>query len=105
MTFTGSVSGDVFMWQSSLLSRVISRAHSGPVLAMYTCLEDGLVVSAGKERYIIMVGRAGIDVLLGRGNWMHNHFSNVEYSGSCPCGHFCNTATSVIQPPVIQPPL
>ena len=27
----------------------MSRAHSGPVFAMFTCLEDGLIVTAGKE--------------------------------------------------------
>ena len=50
MTFTGSISGDVFVWCEGVLSRLISRAHSGPVFAMYTCLQDGLIVSAGKER-------------------------------------------------------
>jgi hypothetical protein len=51
ITFTGSVSGDVFVWKSAVLSRIVSQAHSGPVMAMYTCLEDGLILSAGKERY------------------------------------------------------
>ena len=27
----------------------MSRAHSGPVFAMFTCLDDGLIVSAGKD--------------------------------------------------------
>ena len=53
MTFTGSVSGDVYVWQTHLLSRVVSRAHSGPIMAMYTCLDDGLVLTGGKERYVI----------------------------------------------------
>ena len=48
-TFTGSINGDVYVWKGSILSRVVSRAHSGPVFAMFTCLEDGLIVSAGKE--------------------------------------------------------
>lgn len=51
MTFTGSVSGDVFVWQGRELSRIVAQAHSGPVMTMYTCLEDGLILSAGKERY------------------------------------------------------
>ncbi len=50
MTFTGAVNGDVYVWQTNILLRVISQAHSGPVMAMYTCLDDGLVLSAGKER-------------------------------------------------------
>jgi len=33
-----------------MLTRVIMDAHSGPVFAMYTSLEDGLIVSGGKER-------------------------------------------------------
>ena len=50
MTFTGSISGDVFVWKDNVLTRLVSQAHSGPIFAMYTCLEDGLIVSAGKER-------------------------------------------------------
>ena len=50
MTFTGAVNGDVWVWQGVGLSRVVSGAHTGPVFAMFTTLEDGLVVSAGKER-------------------------------------------------------
>ena len=50
VTFTGSISGDIFIWKSNVLTRVVSQAHSGPVFAMYTSLDDGLVVSAGKER-------------------------------------------------------
>lgn len=48
------MSGDIYVWQSEQLSRVVSKAHSGPVMVMYTCLEDGLILSAGKERYICM---------------------------------------------------
>lgn len=50
VTFTGTISGDVFVWKGHVLSRVVSQAHSGPVFAMFTSLEDGLLVSAGKER-------------------------------------------------------
>lgn len=54
MTFTGAVNGDVYVWQTHTLSRIVGGAHSGPVMVMYTCLEDGLVLSAGKERYVGM---------------------------------------------------
>lgn len=37
------------MWKGAVLCRLVSQAHSGPVFAMFTCLEDGLIVSAGKE--------------------------------------------------------
>lgn len=52
VTFTGAVNGDIYMWRGHTLSKVVGGAHSGPVMVMYTCLEDGLVLSAGKERYI-----------------------------------------------------
>jgi WD40 repeat protein len=50
VTYTGSISGDVFEWKGNSLTRVVQGAHSGPVFTMFTCLEDGLIVSAGKER-------------------------------------------------------
>ncbi len=50
VTFTGAVNGDVWVWQGVVLSRVVAGAHTGPVFAMFTTLEDGLLVSAGKER-------------------------------------------------------
>ena len=37
------------MWAGNVLSRVVTDAHTGPVFAMYTSLEDGLIVSGGKE--------------------------------------------------------
>eukprot|EP00116_Pleurobrachia_bachei_P003289 sb/3463551/ len=49
ITYTGSISGHVFVWQDTTLTRVISACHSGPVFALYTTLKDGLVVSGGKE--------------------------------------------------------
>ena len=43
----------IYMWTGNVLSRVITDAHTGPVFAMYTSLEDGLIVSSGKEtRYL-----------------------------------------------------
>ena len=50
MTYTGSVNGDIYEWKGSGLARVIPAAHTGPVFAMYTCLEDGLMVTGGKEK-------------------------------------------------------
>lgn len=50
MTYTGTISGDVFQWKGHVLSRVIERAHTGPVFAMYSCLKDNKILSAGKER-------------------------------------------------------
>ncbi|KAK7103893.1 echinoderm microtubule-associated protein-like 6 [Littorina saxatilis] len=49
MTFTGALSGDVYVWQDSNLSRVVTRAHNGPVFTMFTTLRDGLIVTGGKE--------------------------------------------------------
>ncbi|KAJ8246474.1 hypothetical protein GJAV_G00268220 [Gymnothorax javanicus] len=51
LTFSGAISGDVYVWQDHFLLRVVSKAHSGPVISMYTTLRDGLIVSAGKERH------------------------------------------------------
>lgn len=43
----------IYAWAGNVLSRVIADAHTGPVFAMYTSLEDGLIVSSGKEtRYL-----------------------------------------------------
>ena len=50
LTFTGAMSGDVFVWTGHKLSRVVSRAHGGPVFTMYTTLRDGLIVTGGKEK-------------------------------------------------------
>ena len=43
------------MWAGNVLSRVITDAHTGPIFAMYTCLEDGLIVSGGKEARCVCV--------------------------------------------------
>ncbi|XP_045677967.1 echinoderm microtubule-associated protein-like 5 isoform X1 [Phyllostomus hastatus] len=50
LTFTGTISGDVCVWKDHVLCRVVARAHTGPVFAMYTTLRDGLIVTGGKER-------------------------------------------------------
>ena len=50
MTFTGSMSGDVYVWQDNVVTRVVSQAHNGPGFSMYTTLRDGLIVTGAKER-------------------------------------------------------
>ncbi|KAF6128651.1 hypothetical protein HJG60_000539 [Phyllostomus discolor] len=45
-----TISGDVCVWKEHVLCRVVARAHTGPVFAMYTTLRDGLIVTGGKER-------------------------------------------------------
>ncbi|PIK34378.1 putative echinoderm microtubule-associated protein-like 6 [Apostichopus japonicus] len=53
VTFTGSMSGDVFVWKDHFLARVISRAHDDAVFTLYTTLKDGLIVSGGKDRSVL----------------------------------------------------
>ena len=43
------MSGDVYVWQGANLSRLVQRAHSGPVFSMFTTLRDGLIVTGGKD--------------------------------------------------------
>ncbi|XP_076879607.1 echinoderm microtubule-associated protein-like 6 isoform X2 [Brachyhypopomus gauderio] len=50
LTFTGAIDGDVYVWRDYFLVRVVAKAHTGPVLSMYTTLRDGLIVTGGKER-------------------------------------------------------
>ncbi|XP_068597059.1 echinoderm microtubule-associated protein-like 6 [Brachionichthys hirsutus] len=50
LTFTGAVSGDVYVWRQRYLLRLVAKAHTGPVFTMYTTLRDGLIVTGGKER-------------------------------------------------------
>lgn len=50
ITYTGSISGDVFMWKGHVLTRVIEKAHSGPVFAMFSSVNENKVLSGGKER-------------------------------------------------------
>ena len=54
LTFTGAMNGDVFVWSSHKLVRVVSRAHSGPVFTMHTTLRDGLIVTGGKEKGCVL---------------------------------------------------
>ena len=50
MTYTGSMSGAVWVWKSGVLVRIVEKAHSGPVFVLFTTLIDGLIVSGGKEK-------------------------------------------------------
>lgn len=50
LTFTGAMNGDIFVWHSHKLIRLVSRAHGGPVFTMHTTLRDGLIVTGGKEK-------------------------------------------------------
>jgi hypothetical protein len=50
ITLTGSISGDIFIWKGHILSRVIERAHTGPIFAMYTAAKSNKILTAGKER-------------------------------------------------------
>ena len=45
LTFTGAMSGDVYVWQETTLSRVLQKAHNGPIFSMFTTLRDGLIVT------------------------------------------------------------
>jgi hypothetical protein len=44
------MSGDVYVWRDHTLTRVVSKAHNGPVFSMHTTLRDGLIVTGAKER-------------------------------------------------------
>ena len=50
VTFTGAMNGDVYVWKDTTLTRVVQKAHSGPVFSMFTTLRDGLIVTGAKER-------------------------------------------------------
>ncbi|KAI0227896.1 Echinoderm microtubule-associated protein-like 6 [Lamellibrachia satsuma] len=50
VTFTGAMNGDVFVWKDTTLTRLVQKAHNGPVFSMYTTLRDGLIVTGAKER-------------------------------------------------------
>jgi len=43
------------VWAGNVLSRVINNAHTGPIFAMYTCLDDGLIVTGAKETRLYML--------------------------------------------------
>ncbi|XP_033734062.1 echinoderm microtubule-associated protein-like 6 [Pecten maximus] len=49
LTYTGAMSGDVYVWKDTTLVRLVQKAHSGPVFTMFTTLRDGLIVTGGKE--------------------------------------------------------
>lgn len=65
-TYTGSVNGDIYEWKGTSLARIVSGAHTGPIFAMFTCLEDGLMVTGGKERRYVRLHPLGmfVNVLL-----------------------------------------
>ena len=50
VTYTGAMSGDVYVWKEHTLARIVSKAHNGPIFTMYTTLRDGLIVTGAKER-------------------------------------------------------
>ncbi|KAJ8309461.1 hypothetical protein KUTeg_014335 [Tegillarca granosa] len=49
LTYTGAMSGDVYVWKDHTLMRLVQKAHTGPVFTMFTTLRDGLIVTGGKE--------------------------------------------------------
>ncbi|ESO87658.1 hypothetical protein LOTGIDRAFT_166239 [Lottia gigantea] len=49
LTYTGALSGDVYVWKENTLIRLVQKAHTGPVFSMFTTLRDGLIVTGGKE--------------------------------------------------------
>lgn len=49
MTFTGAMNGDVYVWKDTTLTRLVPKAHNGPVFTMFTTLRDGFIVTGGKE--------------------------------------------------------
>ena len=50
VTFTGMATGSVIVWNGSTATRLIEKAHNGPVFTMFTTLKDGLIVTGGKEK-------------------------------------------------------
>lgn len=49
------MSGDVYVWVGTNLTRIVGQAHSGPVFTMYTTLKDGLIVTGGKEKECVTI--------------------------------------------------
>ncbi|KAL5008221.1 hypothetical protein ScPMuIL_013802 [Solemya velum] len=49
LTYTGAMSGDVYVWKEHTLLRLVQKAHTGPVFCMFTTIRDGLIVTGGKE--------------------------------------------------------
>jgi len=50
VTYTGCVTGDIWVWKDAQLERIVKSAHNGPVFSLYTSLSDGLIVSGSKEK-------------------------------------------------------
>ena len=59
-TFTGTMSGDVYIWISNTLTRVVKQVHGGPVFTMFTTVKDGLIVTGGKDKgYLFIIFTSG----------------------------------------------
>ena len=41
------------MWKGHILAKVIEKAHTGPVFAMYTSVSNSKILTAGKERGLV----------------------------------------------------
>ena len=50
ITYTGAMSGDVYVWKNNVFLRIVTKAHDGPIFTMYTTLKDGLIVTGAKEK-------------------------------------------------------
>jgi len=50
ITYTGGVTGDVFIWKDNVLLRTVMNAHNGPIFTMHTSLFDGCIVTEAKEK-------------------------------------------------------
>lgn len=44
------MSGDIYIWNTHNLTRIVKNVHSGPVFTMFTTVKDGLIVTGGKEK-------------------------------------------------------
>ena len=44
------MSGDIYVWKENVLTKVIQKAHNGPIFTMFTTLRDGLIVTGAKEK-------------------------------------------------------
>ena len=53
VTYAGAISGDIYMFKEVTLSRVIPKAHQGPIFSMFTTLSDGLIVTGAKEKMLV----------------------------------------------------
>jgi hypothetical protein len=50
VTYTGAMSGDVYIWADNILTRIIQQAHSGPIFTMFTTLQDGFILTGAKHK-------------------------------------------------------